>query len=370
MAGATNARDSDLSHVSPKLWRTRTVERAFAGKSSDQLQLAYNFLEGSNGFQQDNKRAVYWLTQSSNNGNIQAINQLGVCYIEGVGIIKNESVGYDLVKFAADKGNITAIINVALLAVNGCGISVNYTLAAEYLQKAAEAGDGQAAYELGQLYLQGKGVEKDENKAFQSLTLAADTGLMEAQVGLAQCYASGIGTEADLQAARKYWVTASLSGDAVAQRSIGERLLFGSDGFACDPEKARRFLARAADKGDAQAMYQLALCCDKGIGGPQDKVARIKWLEKAAELNHPKALVKLQYYLKAQLKFETDFRDSTPELQEETINEKEKEGNHYEKAEDSKDANGIDSPESPKKLVKSKSFILRMFKKVSGSAAH
>lgn len=162
---------------------------------------------------------------------------LGVCYIQGVGIIKNESVGFDLVKFAAEKGDITAIINLALLYVHGCGTSVNNNLgiyisllfiwvlllllllfiyyyfkyyycfcwhfiAAEYLQKAAESGSGQAAYQLGQLYLHGRGTGKDESKAFQCFALAADEGLMEAQVGLAQCYANGIGTDADLQAAR------------------------------------------------------------------------------------------------------------------------------------------------------------------------
>jgi TPR repeat protein len=62
-------------------------------------------------------------------------------------------------------------------------------------------------------------------------------------------------------------MTASLSGDIVAQRCVGEKLLAGEDGFGVDPEKARRYLARAALAGDAQAQYRLALCCDQGIGG-------------------------------------------------------------------------------------------------------
>jgi len=363
---AAESRDNDLSHISPKLWRTRNVERAFGGSPADQLELAQNFLEGINGFQQDNKRAIYWLTQASNNGSVEAVNLLGVCYIEGIGIIKNESVGFDLVKFAADKGDVTAMINIALLSFHGSGTSVNYIIAAEYLQKAAEAGNGQAAYQLGQLYLQGKGVKKDENKAFQCFTLAADEGLMEAQVGLAQCYANGIGTDADLQAARKYWVTASLSGDAVAQRSIGERLLNGTDGFSKDPEKARRFLARAAEAGDTHAMFQLALCYDKGIGGPKDNVAKVKWLEKAAEQHHPGAVAELQDFLKEQLKFEFDVKDMSDHGSSTTLETKEE----LEEPQNIEIEDTAENTDSPKKLVKTRSFILRMFKKVSGSAAH
>jgi len=289
---------NDLSFISPKLRSQTVVEKAFGGSSADQLDLGTNFLEGTNGFRKSTERAVYWLTQAVNGGEVFALNQLGLCYLEGIGAIKDEKVAFDLIKLGAEKGDVTAMVNAALLSASGRGTAVDYHLAADFLKEATSKGYGPAAYQLGQMQMNGWGVPQDGNAAFQSFTLAASEGVMEGHTGLAQCYTDGVGTSEDLQRAKHHWMTASHGGETVALRCVGERLLNGSHGFAVDHEEARRYLERAAKAGDAQAQYKLALCYAHSIGGPQNLKARDEWLEKAIAQKHHGSIAEKQIILK------------------------------------------------------------------------
>eukprot|EP00026_Physarum_polycephalum_P010097 Phypoly_transcript_10248.p1 GENE.Phypoly_transcript_10248~~Phypoly_transcript_10248.p1 ORF type:complete len:356 (+),score=58.61 Phypoly_transcript_10248:56-1123(+) len=292
MSHGSNA--NDLSFVSPDLRSHAVVEKAFQGSATDQYNLGTNFLEGANGFRKNNERGVYWLTQAVNGGEVFALNQLGLCYLEGSGVIKDEKLAFQLIKLGAEKGDVTAMVNAALLSTSGCVTNVDHRLAADFLKDAASKGYGPAAYQLGQLHMHGWGVAQDGSAAFQFFSSAADEGVLEAHSGLAQCYTDGIGTAPDLERAKQHWLTASYGGDPVALRCVGEKLLDGTDGFMIDREEARRYLERAAIAGDAQAQYKLALCCIKGIGGPVDLSAHDMWLEKAVAQRHPAAIAEKQ----------------------------------------------------------------------------
>lgn len=294
MAATTSSSNSDWSFVSPCQRHSEVVENSYQGSAQDQFKLATNYLYGTGGFRKNMERAVYWFTQASNGGEVQALGQLGLCYLEGLGTLKDETLAFNLLKSGAEQGDVNAMLHAAKLASSGRGTAVDHRLATEFLTEAANKGHGPAAYQLGQMYLQGLGVAKDANQAFLYFAQAATAGVMEAHTGLAQCYTDGIGTPVNLQLAKKNWIAASLSGDVLAQRIVGEKLLTGADGFAEYPEKARRYLERAANSGDAQAQYQLALCCYFGIGGPQDLEARDKWLGKAVEQHHAAAITEKQ----------------------------------------------------------------------------
>lgn len=283
----------DLSYVSPNLRSSTNVTKAFFGSSSDQYELANCFLEGANGFPKDSKRGVYWLTQAVNGGDLCALNQLGLCYLSGEGVMKNEEVAFRMIRLSADKGLVVGMINTALLAANGRGISVDFPLAAEFLLRASQQGSADATNQLGQFYLRGWGVAQDPAKAFQYFQKAADEGAAGAAANLAQCFEEGIGTSVDFAVARKHWIQGALNNDAVAARCVGERFLVGARGFPVDAAKARRYFLRGAEGGDAQAQYQLAQCLNQAIGGPPDSKARVMWLEKAAAQNLPEAIAEM-----------------------------------------------------------------------------
>jgi len=285
---------TDLSYVSPKFRDSASVTNAFHGSAGDQLMLANCFLEGTNGFPRDPKRGVYWLTQSVNGGDICALNQLGLCYLGGDGVMKDDILGFKLIKLAAEKGFVVAMLNVALLASNGKGTPVNYALAAEYLKLASDQGNVEAGYQLGQFYKYGWGVPQDKALAFQYFQNASREGHSNARASLALCYEEGIGTEVDFQTARKYWLHAALNNDAIAARNVGERFLAGTAGFPVDLVKARRYLLRGAEGGDAQAQYQVSKCFTQGIGGPDNAAIGLKWLEKAAAQEYPEAVAEVQ----------------------------------------------------------------------------
>lgn len=304
----------DLSYVSPSLRGSSCVTNAFSGSPDDQLVVANYFLEGTNSFPRDPKRGVYWLTQSANAGNICALNQLGLCYLGGEGVMKDDQLGFRLIKIAAERGLEVAMMNIAFLASNGRGTPVDYPLAAEFLHKAADLGNADAAYQLAQFYLHGWGVPQDKNHAFQFFQQASGAGYAPARAALARCYEEGIGTDVDLQTARKFWLYAALNNDAVAARCVGERFLTGTGGFPVDPMKGRRYLLRAAEAGDAQAQYQLATCCTQGIGGPQNAMAGLKWLEKSAEQNYPEAVTELQAIRKEDERVQQEFKEMMENL--------------------------------------------------------
>jgi TPR repeat protein len=240
--------------------------------------------------------------------------------------MKDDQLGFRLIKIAAEKGLEVAMMNIAVLASNGRGTPVDYPTAAEFLQKAADIGNADAAYQLAQFYLHGWGVPQNKSRAFQLFQQASSAGYAPARTALARCFEEGIGTEVDLQTAssleldhheedeRKFWLYAALNNDAVAARCVGERFLTGTGGFSVDLVKGRRYLMRAADAGDAQAQYQLATCCTQGIGGPQNAMAGLKWLERSAGQNYPEAVAELQAIRKEDERVQQEFKEMMENL--------------------------------------------------------
>ncbi len=65
------------------------------------------------------------------------------------------------------------------------------------------------------------------------------------------------------------------------------RLLLKGEGGKADPVAARRLFERAAEKGNPDAMRELARICEEGLGVPKDAAARA-WCEKAQDRDrHP-----------------------------------------------------------------------------------
>jgi localization factor PodJL len=74
------------------------------------------------------------------------------------------------------------------------------------------------------------------------------------------------------------------AGHAPAQFYLAQLYESGRSGVVQNMAEARRWTARAAESGEANAMHNLGLYYFRGEGGPQDLASAAQWFRKAAEL--------------------------------------------------------------------------------------
>ncbi|MBP3556324.1 MAG: sel1 repeat family protein [Thermoguttaceae bacterium] len=187
------------------------------------------------------------------------------------------------------------------------------------LLKAAESGDAEATRELGDRYRDGIGVEQDSNRAVELYRQAAESGDAEAMRELGDCYRYGIGVEQDLEKAfawyRKYaraweaaedakWderyrvATAQEREDEVAatkELAWSSFECYNSErrgGWLIDAVQAFFWFRKAAETGDAEAMFGLGNCYERGIGVAKDAKRAFEFYCRAAEAGNAEAMRK------------------------------------------------------------------------------
>jgi len=149
-------------------------------------------------------------------------------------------------------------------------------------REAAEGGDAEAQFALAACYATGKGVDRDLTKAAEWLGKAAEQGHKTAQFNLGLCYVYGDGVGKDYAKAVEWFRKAALQGDveAKARAEALESMMAWAD-----PSR----YAEAAEKGDAEAQYNLGMCYGQDENGNKDYAMSAKWLGKAATQGHAKA---------------------------------------------------------------------------------
>ena len=92
----------------------------------------------------DVEKAVEWYLKASNQGNVDAMNNLGFMYEKGEGVEQNWQKAADMYQKAADKGDAWAQHNIGLCYYQGTGVTKNNKEAAKWFQKSAEQGNESA----------------------------------------------------------------------------------------------------------------------------------------------------------------------------------------------------------------------------------
>ena len=183
---------------------------------------------------------------------------------------------------SAEEGNTTAMEQLAMLYLNGDEVQKVKPDPAKgvyWFTKLAETGDANAMFNLGLHYAKGHGVKRNFAKAAQWMEKAAKAGdddaptLIEEYRKLARA----------LKRAEK--------GDAQAQADLAEGLmrlggsvnLAGSDD---DYAESVKWAKLAADQGNADAMWVLALAYRHGRGMNQNIDTALKYYKQGAELGN------------------------------------------------------------------------------------
>lgn len=170
---------------------------------------------------------------------------------------------------------------------------VDIDAAAAWYREAAEKGYAKAMNNLAYLYYIGAvNGKKEYEEAVHWFRQAAEQGNAGALNNLGIAYESGKGVERDENMAREMYQEAAALGHVSAQSSLGYLHL-----------KQRRFdvaldwLRKAADGKDKEAYYHLAQMYHHGLHVQRDDQHAYQLYSKAADLNHPYALLEVGHAL-------------------------------------------------------------------------
>ena len=258
-----------------------TANPASAPAPSESAEELYN--TGEQYYNDKNyKKAVECFTKAAVQGHATAQCNLGVCYEDGTGVVKDEKKAAEWYSKAAVQGLASAQHNLGVCYENGTGITKDERKAAEWYTKAALQGHPKAQFNLGVCYEFGKGVTKDEKKAVEWFTKAAEQGNATAQFGLGFCYENGTGVTRNEKIAVEWYTKAAVQGDSDAQYNLGV-CYEGGTGVTKDEKKAVEWFTKAAVQGLASAQYNLGVCYEKGTGITKDEKIAVEWYTKAAK---------------------------------------------------------------------------------------
>ena len=130
---------------------------------------------------------------------------------------------YEAIKWismAAELGNAEALFNLGVFYMEGMGCDQDMELSAKYFHRAARRRHPEAQFAYGDLLSQGWGVEQDEKRAVKWFLDAAENGHVEAMYRLGEAYEQGIGTEVNLEAAKKWYEAACNKGHRMAAQRL------------------------------------------------------------------------------------------------------------------------------------------------------
>lgn len=239
----------------------------------------YNY--GKYGININKANAFFWYEKSANQGNTDAMCELGEFYFNGYGVQKNQSKAFDWDKKAAELGNSRGQYRVGCDYEKGVGVFSNYAEAFRWYEKSANQGNMDAMCKLGIFYSNGYGIAKNLTKAFEWDKKAAELGSSWGQYRVAYDYETGVGVSRDYAEAFRWYEKSANQGNTDAMCKLGSAYLNGY-GIQKNRSKAFYWDKKAAELGSSQGQYQIGYDYETGIGTSQNYEEAFKWYEKSA----------------------------------------------------------------------------------------
>ena len=195
--------------------------------------------------------------KEAKDGSPKAMYDIAKRYKDGRGVTQNTELMLEWFKKAAVAGSLDAQNDLGALYAEGvAGVKRDYKEAAKWWEMAAKGGSREAQANLGWFYDQGLGVQKDPKRAFGLFKAAADQGHAGAQANTAFCYDSGVGVQRDSQKAIQYYEKAANNGIAEAMVALGACYELGR-GVPKNKAKAIYWYQKGADQGSEDAQRGL-----------------------------------------------------------------------------------------------------------------
>ena len=151
---------------------------------------------------------------------------------------KHYKEAYALWQPLAEKGDPDAQYNLGLLYMNGFGVGKNERMALMWFIRAGQQGLADAQYNAGVMFYLGKGVYPSYVTAVKWWQLAAEKDHANAENNLAVMYAFGYGVGKDPAKAIKLWTAAAEQGHPDAINALIDVYSGKMVGFKADSDKA------------------------------------------------------------------------------------------------------------------------------------
>jgi TPR repeat protein len=171
----------------------------------------------------------------------------------------------------------------------------NYALAYDELIEDAQSGNPEAEFMIGEIAAAAAGTARSYALAAEWYRLAAAKGFEPANLALALLYLHGAGGDdeptrvaADPAQAARYLAAAAQSGDAEAQSLLGQLYMEGN-GVPKDAALAWRYTLAAANHGIALAQLNAGLIILDRSAAARDLAEAYKWFALAARTQYPGA---------------------------------------------------------------------------------
>ncbi len=263
--------------------------KAQAGDPQSETLLALAYHSGAL-LKNDEVEALRLLRLAAEKGYMPAEESLGIYYAAGIGMEKPDpQAALKWYTAASQKGSVDATTNIGSMYASGDGVAKDMATAIQWFRQAAEAGGGSAAYNLAIIYARGDGVPRDQQLAASWLAKAADHDFVPAlrDSGIRAAYPRD-GSAADVPLALQRLKRGAELGDAISQAILGD-ICSNGELMKADYEQAAQYYKMAADQGQRDGEFGLAVRYVTGQGMPLDRAEAQRWFKMAADQGHADA---------------------------------------------------------------------------------
>ncbi len=232
--------------------------------------------------------ALPYFQNAAKSGSGEALNFLGLMYLQGYGVAVNKQVAFNMFSRSAETGYNWGQFNLGYAYYSGNVIKQDYNKAVYWLQKAAQQEIQDAYYYLGMMYYEGTGVTKDLLKSEDYFLKAARMDYVPSYAMLAaitdrpEYEASSPG---NMKEEAVWWYIKAAENDNEDTSSpfrLGNMYSSGKI-VSKDDTEAFKWYKLAAERGHALATNIVGLCYEEGDGVPKNDQEAVKWYAKAIE---------------------------------------------------------------------------------------
>ncbi|KAG0232975.1 hypothetical protein BGW42_007788 [Actinomortierella wolfii] len=274
--------------------------KALEGDDEASVAIGVCFAEGIN-LVKDERRAVGFLERAAAKGNVDAMVGLGYLWYTGRGVDdgRDDDMAYYYYKQAADRGDALGQVYFGELFEKGRGVAKDETLAVEWYRKAEQQGHPSGLVAMGRMYKRGGGgLPKDTRQALALFQKAADRNWPDAHYELGLMYEKGVGVDKSDAMAFKLYTTASNNRNDDALYRLGLMWIEGRGGgdFAGffsspNPFSGVPMVQKAAENGHAEAIVSMGAFHLTGLPPmiERNEAMAMIWFRKGAALGDPAA---------------------------------------------------------------------------------
>jgi len=201
----------------------------------------------------DYPKAEYYFQKAMKKGDVSAQVELAFMYLKGFqGVDQNIIKAYKIYNDLSQMGNSTGYYGMANAYLNGLsGFTKDVQKGIEYLKKSSELGNNLASKSLASIYAEGDVSDfKNSSLASKYIKLAKEQGANDGDFYyyLGSCSYFGWDGSKNLSLAAQYWKQSALLGDPKGQNGLGYLYQKGEGGLELNLQTALYYYKLAAER--------------------------------------------------------------------------------------------------------------------------